>query len=562
MKKKLFAVLLSAAMLATGLAGCGGGGDDSTGGVTYDDGFGENVLRITYDHESESGDPRQTTSDYLIAMNVFDTLFFTESTADGGSELNPGLAESYEISEDGKTYSFKLREGVKYTNGEELTSDDVLYTVDSMLDPERSTLNSTWMDMVAGAQEVLAGTATTVEGKGVIIHDDYNFDIVLNESYAPFLATLTTPAWSILNREACDAADEAGGGKTGTFFGTNPEYTVGSGPFTLKEWILNDHIYLEANKDYWRGAPKIDGILIKVVTDPETEKMMFDQGQTDIFDLDNAPHLIPEYTGSDQWKDCIVPKLTFGVTFIVLNENMEPLNNAKVRQALQMAVDRQTIIDTLYQGAGVPAKGIYPETMLCGSQNCFNKDLPEMKYDPEGAKALLAEAGYADGFDMTISMTTSESKSSKDLVQVLQDQFAQIGVNVTIDQIDRATYYDIRANGELPSHVATWWGDFNDPDNFVYTFFSTEATVARSFNYQNKEAIARVEAARHIVDEAARTQEYIDLEKIIIQDDAAWVPLFTSEKIRVVQPRVKGFIPQWAGWGDCSYYSVELTPAE
>lgn len=562
MKKKLFAALLSAAMIAASLSGCGGNGDSNGGGVTYDDGFGENVLRITYDHESESGDPRQTTSDYLLAMNIFDTLFFTESTADGGSELNPGLAESYEISEDGKTYSFKLREGVKYTNGEELTSDDVLYTVDSMLDPERNTLNSTWMDMVAGAQDVLSGDATTVEGKGVIIHDDYNFDIVLNESYAPFLATLTTPAWSILNREACDAADEAGGGKTGTFFGTNPEYTIGSGPFVLKEWTLNDHIYLEANKDYWRGAPKIDGVLIKVVTDPETEKMMFDQGQTDIFDLDNAPHLIPEYTGSDDWKDHIVPKLTFGVTFIVLNEKIEPLNNAKVRQALQMAVDRQTIIDTLYQGAGVPAKGIYPETMLCGSQNCYNADLPEMKYDPEAAKALLAEAGYPDGFDMTISMTTTESKSTKDLVQVLQDQFAQIGVNVTIDQIDRASYYDIRATGDLPSHVATWWGDFNDPDNFVYTFFSTEATVARSFNYQNKEAIARVEAARHIVDETERTQEYIDLEKTIIQDDAAWVPLFTSEKIRVVQPRVKGFIPQWAGWGDCSYYSVELETAE
>lgn len=562
MKKKLFAALLSAAMIATCLTGCGGGdggsGDgNGTGGVSYDDGFAENVLRITYDHECESGDPRQTTADYIIPMNIFDTLLITESTPDGGSELNPGAAESYEISEDGKTYSMHLRQGIKYTNGEELTADDVLYTVDSMLDPERNTLNSPWMDMLVGAQDVLDGNATTVEGKGIIIHDDYNFDIVLNESYAPFLATLSTPAWSILNREACDAADEAGGGKTGTFFGSEPEYTIGSGPFILKEWVLNDHIYLESNPDYWRGAPKIDGVLIKVVTDAETERMMFDQGQTDIFDLDNAPHLLPEYTTSEQWKDCIVPKVTFGVSYLAINENIEPFGDVRVRKALQMSVDKQTILDTLYQGAGVVAHGMYPASMLC-----YNKDLPEIPYDPEAAKALLADAGYADGFDMTIATNSSDDANTKELVQILQAQWGQIGINVTIDQMDEASWYDVRATGELPMYKATWWGDFNDPDNFIYTFFSGASTKTRSFNYYNTEAIARIEAARHMVDEAERMEEYKELEKIVIQDDAAWIPLFHLEKTRVVQPRVKGFVPHWAGWGDCSYYSVELVAAE
>lgn len=557
MKKKLLSLLLVLLMIMTCLAGCGdkdnGGEGTDVKGVTYDDGFGENVLRITYDHENESGDPRQTTADYIIQINIFDTLVQTVSTADGGSELKPGVAESWEVSDDGKTYSFKLREGVKYTNGEEMTTDDVLYTIDSMLDPERATLNSDWFTMLVGAQDVLDGKADSVEGKGMIIKGDYEFDLVLNESYAPFLSTLSVPGWSILNREACDAADEAGGSKQTTFFGSDPEYTIGSGPFTLKEWKLNEYIYLEANPDYWAGAPKIDGILIKVVSDAQTEKMMFETGQTDIFDLDNARNLIPTYMESDEWKDNIVPKVTFGVTYLSINENIKPFDDVRVRKALQMAIDKQTILDTLYEGTGEIANGIYPASMVG-----YNENLPEIPYDPDQAKELLKEAGYEDGFEMTIAMTTNDDSSSLELVQIVQDQLKEFNITVNIDQMDEASWYDVRATGELPMYKATWWGDFNDPDNFIYTFFSSASTKTRSFNYYNKDAIKRIEAARHITDQDERMAEYQELEKIVIQDDAAWIPLFHLQKLRVVQDRVKGFVPHWAGWGDCNYYGVEL----
>ena len=551
MRKKLFVTLLSAVMLIGCFTGCGGDSGGS-GSTSYDDGFGENVLRITYDHECESGDPRQTTADYIIPLNIFDTLVTTVSTEDGGYELEPGLAESWEISKDGKTYSMHLRQGVKFTNGEEVTSDDVLYTVDSMLDPERAALNSSWMDMIVGAQDVLDGRAESVEGTGIIIHDDYNFDIVLNDSYAPFLATLSVPGWSILNREACEAADEEGGGPANTVFGAEPEATIGSGPFILKEWVLNDYIYLEANEDYWRGAPEIDGILIKVVPDAETEKMLFDSGQIDIFDLDNARHLIPEYTESDEWKDNIVSKITLGTSYLSINENIEPFDDVRVRKALQMAIDRDTIREEMYEGTGENANGIYPPG-LTG----YNENLEEIPYDPEAAKELLAEAGYADGFDMTITQTADDS-STLELNEIIQAQLAEIGVNVTIEQMDEASWYDIRATGELPMYMSTWYGDFNDPDNFIYTFFASSNNKSRSFNYSNTDAIKRIEAARHITDEEERIKEYQDLEKLVIQDDAAWIPLFHAEKIRVVQDRVKGFVPHWAGWGDCSYYSVSL----
>ena len=553
MKRKLLATLLSATMVITLLSGCGGDSGGESGGVKYDDGYGENVLRVTYTDEIESGDPRQTTADYIIQLNVFDTLTKTEANEDGELEIVPGLAESWTISDDGKTYSFKLREGVTFTNGETLTADDVLYTVDSMLDPERAALNTDWMNMIAGAQDVLDGNSETVEGKGIIIHDDNNFDIVLEDSYSPFLATLSVPGWSILNREACEEADEAGGGPSVTKFGNDPEYTVGCGPFILKEWVLNDHVYLEANPDYWQGAPAIEGVVIKVIPDADTEKMLFESGQTDIFDLDVARHLIPEYQESEEWSDNIVPKTVLGVTYLAINENIEPFDDVNVRKALQMAIDKETIIEEMYSGTAVPANGIYPPGLIG-----YNEDLEEIPYDPEGAKELLAEAGYPDGFDMTIATTANDDQATTDLVAIIQQQFAEIGVNVTIDQMDEASWYDVRATGELPMYMATWYADINDPDNFIYTFFSDDSTVTRSFNYYNTEAMDRIEAARHMTDEDARVKEYQDLEKLVIQDDAAWIPLWHAEKVRLVQHRVKGFVPHWAGYGDCCFYGVEL----
>lgn len=553
MKRKLLATLLSATMVITLLSGCGGDSGGESGGVKYDDGYGENVLRVTYTDEIESGDPRQTTADYIIQLNVFDTLTKTEANEDGELEIVPGLAESWTISDDGKTYSFKLREGVTFTNGETLASDDVLYTVDSMLDPERAALNTDWMNMIAGAQDVLDGNSETVEGKGIIIHDDNNFDIVLEDSYSPFLATLSVPGWSILNREACEEADEAGGGPSVTKFGNDPEYTVGCGPFILKEWVLNDHVYLEANPDYWQGAPAIEGVVIKVIPDADTEKMLFESGQTDIFDLDVARHLIPEYQESEEWSDNIVPKTVLGVTYLAINEKIEPFDDVNVRKALQMAIDKETIIEEMYSGTAVPANGIYPPGLIG-----YNEDLEEIPYDPEGAKELLAEAGYPDGFDMTIATTANDDQATTDLVAIIQQQFAEIGVNVTIDQMDEASWYDVRATGELPMYMATWYADINDPDNFIYTFFSDDSTVTRSFNYYNTEAMDRIEAARHMTDEDARVKEYQDLEKLVIQDDAAWIPLWHAEKVRLVQHRVKGFVPHWAGYGDCCFYGVEL----
>lgn len=561
MRNKLLVTLLIAVMAVSMLSACGkndssgstSGNGSSGNKVTYDDGFGENVFRITYQAEPESADPACTTADYILMMNCMDTLVKTETNDKNENVTVPWVAKSWEISDDGLTYKFKLRDDVKFHNGEKLTADDVLYTVDRMLQPERAAVNTSWMDVIAGAQDVLDGKAKTVEGKGIIIEDDYNFSIVLADSYAPFLACLSTPAWSLCNREAGEKADEAGGGAATSVYGSDPAYFSASGPFILKEWELNDHVFLETNKDYWAGASDMDGILLKIIPDAQTEKMLFDSGQIDIFDLDHALDQIPTYRDNPDYKNNFVEKTVLGTSYLSLNESIEPLGDVKVRKALQMAIDRDTLIQSMYYGAATPACTFLPEGVPG-----YDKDSEPIKYDPEGAKKLLEEAGYADGFDLTITQTTDSSQSDQEVNEAIAKMFEAIGVRTKIEQYDNATWYSVRSNGELPMYRTSWIADFNDPDNFLYQMYGSSSNKARSWNYYNTEAIARLEAARHMTDEKARTEEYKALDKLIIRDDAAMIPLWHRVKVRVIQDRVKNFVPMWAGYGDCCYYGTSL----
>ncbi len=546
--KKVLATVMSIALFAAALTGCGS--SDTSG--SFNDGYADNVFRVAIASDIETADVQLSTADYTLPINLYDTLVEVKTLDDGTSEIEGSLAEDWEISDDGLVYTFHLRQGVLFSNGEELEADDVLYTIDRMANPERLAKNTDCMDMIKGVQDMLDGKIDTVEGVGVEIIDKYTVAITLEQAYAPFLANLCVPGFSIYNREAGDAADEAGDGIQSSKFGVDPEYTVGTGPFTLKEWKVNDHIYLEANENYWKGTPSIDGVLITVVPDNDTRKMMFENGEIDLYDLDYAREQIPYYTESEEYKDRIISKPRLSTYYYSINENIEPFQDVRVRKAVQMAINRQEILDTLYASAGEVANGIFPPGLIA-----YNEELDEIPYDPEAAKELLEEAGYPDGFEMEITQTT-DSTDTLSLNELVQSQLAEVGIKVTINQMDEATWLDVRSNGELPMYQTVWSADFNDPDNFIYTFFSPENTVARSFNYYNTEAMEKVVEARFMTDEDERIEAYQELEKEIIQDDAAWIPLFHLQHLWVKSERLKSYTPHWAGWSEANYWDVEL----
>lgn len=500
------------------------------------------MLRVAETDDPMTVDVQKTTSAYTLPLNVYDRLIEAETKSPGVSQLVPSLAESWEVSEDGKTYTFHLRKGVLFHNNEELTADDVVYTFDRMLDPTTKALNTDILDFVDGAKERLDGTATTVSGLQAV--DKYTVKIVLKEPYAAFNALLASPQASIYNRKFT--------APLGDQFGLSPETTNGTGPFILKEYNLNDNQLVEANEHYFKGRPKLDNLLIRVVPDAETMRLLFENDELDVFDLDNALTQLPYFSGSDKWKGQIQSGPRVGMYYYNINQALKPFEDVRVRKAFQMAINRKEILEKNFYGKGQLENGVIPTGLAC------YKPSTEIEYNPQKAKQLLAEAGYPDGVDINLILVSSWSSKWSDMNQIIQAQVKEAGFNVQLKTVDESAYFAMRKAGTLDNYPQTWSADFNDPDNFFYTFFSKSGTSVRGFNNNNPEVFEGVDKARTMTNPEERCAFYQKLGEKIVQDDAAWVPMFSLDHMFVVQPRVKNFVVPWNGWGSMIYYKMNV----
>jgi peptide/nickel transport system substrate-binding protein/oligopeptide transport system substrate-binding protein len=502
----------------------------------------EQLLRVSYPEDPKTADVQKTSDAYTLPLNVFDRLVEAETTSPGKSALVPGLAESWEVSEDGMTYTFHLRHGVLFHDGAELKADDVVYTFDRMLNPKTKALGTDILDFVDGAQERLDGTAQTVRGLTAL--DDYTVQIRLTKPYAAFLALMASPQASIYNRAFTEAA--------GDQFGLTPETTDGTGPFILSDYVLNDSEMLVANDSYFRGRPKLDRILVRVVSDSETLRLLFETDEIDVFDMDYAVSQTPYFYGNEQWKNQIRTGPRVGLYYYHINQAVKPFDDVRVRKAFQMAIDRKTILDKVFYGKGMLENGVMPRGLAC------YEPATAIEYNPEKAKELLAAAGYPDGVDITLAQVSSWSSKWSDMNQIIQAQAAKAGFKVKINTMDEAAYLAQRKAGTIDAYTQAWSADFNDPDNFFYTFFSKSGTAVRAYNNNDPVVFDALDKARGMTDPEARCALYREMAERIVQDDAAWVPLFSLDHSYVVQPRVKNFVVPWNGWSDMSYYKVEV----
>ena len=554
MKKKISLMLAAALTAGLALTGCGGSKTsdttDNTAGAESEstaetkgvDVDTTGYLMAALNADIQTADVQKTSKDYEVPFNIFDRLVDVEVGTDGNSKIVPSLAESWDISDDGLEYTFHLRQGVKFHNGNDFTAEDVAYTFHRMLTVEGG-VNTEFIDQIKGADELLAGETDTLEGVEVV--DDYTIKVTLKEPFAGFLASIYSPGVSIYDSEATEAA--------GDQFGMDPAVTVGTGPFEFSSWSFNNQLVLTRNEDYWKGASGLPGVVIKIIPDTETQSMMFESGELDILDLDYAADSVDRFT--ETYPDQIVQGPRVGIVYFTMNFNKEPFQDVRVRKAVQMSIDRQAILDALYGGRGQVEQGIFPHGLIG-----FNPDQEEIKYDPEAAKTLLAEAGYADGFDMEIAADSSASDTMTMALEIVSDQLAEVGIRAEIKNYDESTWLETRKSGELGSFMSTWSADYNDPDNFIYTFFGNEEkTRIRSINYPDTEVMERVAKARTIVNENERLAEYKALEEKIIHEDAAWVPMFSRLHLFAVSKRVQGFAPLWSGLSDQLFYNISLS---
>lgn len=497
------------------------------------------LLRTAVLYDISTMDVAQTTDDYLIPMNVFDRLFETRP-AGGASEVVNSLVTEYSVSGDGLTYEFTLREGVVFSNGSALTASDVQFSFERLLKAAKE--NTEIPLEILGGEAVMNGEAESLEG--FRITDDTHFSITLTAPNAGFPAELSSPAMSIVDAETTAAAQA---------FGSEPADTVGSGPYIVTEWVSNDHYTLVYNEKYWGAEPGVKKLVVRVIADPTTQDLMFQRGELDIIDLQNLDSAVVAGTYRARPADRIVSTPKVGLTYLIMNENNPYLKDARVRRAIGMAIDTDLLIQGIFMGDAQKEKGVIPSGVWG-----HNDALEGFTYDPEGAKALLKEAGYGEGeIRFELAMDSAANTSTQLVYAAISEQLRKIGIEATIVSHEHSAWIALRSSGEMDSFVARWGMDYNDPANIMYTFFgSVENSKGRSLNYQDQEVIARVSAARSIVDDAEREAEYQALEKKLIQEDAAWIPMFAELHLWCLGDRVASFTPHWAGFSD--FYAADV----
>ena len=493
--------------------------------------------------EPDTVDFQSTTIFYTIATNVFDRLVETETDENGDAQIVPSLAESWDISPDGLTYTFHLRDDVKFSNGSPLTASDVQYSFKRLLTYPES-CNQSIVRIIKGADRLESGKTDELEG--FIVLGDYDFLITLEEPFGAFLASLSVPGASIMDEETTSKVNDT--------FGKDAESTIGTGPYILTKWEPASGMTLKANKDCWSGAPENEGLDLRFMEDPEDEIALFEDGGLDVLALEEIGNSAEFFIHGDMYKDRLWYVNRLGIEYIALNESIEPLDDVRVRKALQLALNREALLEAVYSGRGQVENGIFPHGLYG-----FDPDLPEIPYDSEKARSLLAEAGYPEGFDLTISMKSSSSQWEGTLMKLAASMWEEIGVNAKIKMLEESDFMSLRKTGKLECYTALWTADYNDPENFINTFFGDEqSTTYRSLCYPRKKIMKRVQGALKILDQEKRLKEYWDLEKIIVQDDAAWVPLFSRQWLYVTSDRIDGIHATWNGSVKNNYRQISL----
>lgn len=447
----------------------------------------------------------------------------------GTANLIPSLAETFGVSDDGLTYTFKLRKGVKFTNGREVVASDVKYSIERAVNPKTQGPGAGFFGSIKGYEDVTGGKTTTLEG--IAAPDDSTVIFHLSRPDATFLHVLAINFASVVPHEAVEAA--------GGDFGKKP---VGSGTFVLKDWTIGQHLVFERNPDYFvKDMPYIDKFTVEVGQEPLVALLRLQKGEVDIAGDGIPPAKFLEIKNSADGPKMIVDGQQLQTGYITLNTKVKPLDNLKVRQALNMAINKDRITRIL-NGRATAANQPLPPLMPG-----YDKSFTGYAYDVEKAKALLAEAGFPTGFETVLYSTNTDPQPR--IAQAIQQDLAAVGVKAEVRALAQANVIAAGGTeGEAPmiwSGGMAWIADFPDPSNFYGPILGCSGAVPGGWNwswYCNQDIDKRAVAADSMSDPAKVAERSATWGKIFtdIMADAPWIPLINERRVVAKSLRMGG----------------------
>jgi dipeptide transport system substrate-binding protein len=464
----------------------------------------------------------------------------------GTTNIEPGLAESWEVTDDGLEYTFHLRQGVtwqttdNFTPSREFNADDVVFSFARQWDK-----NHPYHGVSGGSYEYFNGMSMPDLIKDIVKVDDYTVKFVLNRPEAPMIANLAMDFASILSAEYADKMMEAG----------TPEKVdlepVGTGPFQVVAYQKDAVIRFKAHPDYWKGKAAIDNLIFAITPDASVRYQKLKAGECHVMPYPNPADLQAMEADADI---NLMQQEGLNVGYLAYNSQMAPFDNPKVRKALNMAINKEAIIEGVFQGAGKVAKNPIPPTIWS-----YNEAIQDDPYDPEAAKAMLAEAGVTNLKTSVWAMPVQRpyNPNARRMAELIQSDWAKIGVQAEIVSFEWGEYLerskDVNRDGAV---LLGWTGDNGDPDNFLAVLLGCDAVGgANRAQWCYKPFEDLIQQAKTVSDNDKRTEIYKQAQ-VVFKEQAPWATIAHSVVFKPVRKEVKNF--KIDPFGGHVFYGVDI----
>ncbi|MDQ0218472.1 ABC transporter substrate-binding protein [Peribacillus cavernae] len=519
-KKSLWLFLSCVLVLSLVLAGCSGSSEKGSSGGGSEK--GGDVMIYGKGGDAVSLDPAIVTDgeSYIVTEQMYETLVEFEKDS---TEIVPALAEKWEVTPDGLKYTFTLRDGVAFHDGEEFNADAVVKNFERWAKSKDEAKFAYYASMFGGFEGDEGHVIKEVKAV-----DPKTVEFTLFRPQAPFLKNLAMSPFAIASPAKFDA------------IGENP---VGTGPFKFKNWKKGDTIEVVKNDDYWnKELPKLDGVTFKVIKDNSARLNALIKGEIDLVDGVNPSD---KSKVEDNSKLQLFERPSMNVGYLGFNVEKEPFNKKEVRQAINHLVNKDDIIKNFYEGTAEPAKNPMPPS-IAG----YDDSVQDYEYDVEKAKELLKKAGLEKGFKMDLwamPVPRPYMPDGQKVAEALQASMKEVGIEAKIVTFEWGTYLEKVQAGEAPMFMLGWTGDNGDADNFLYTLLDKDNIGSNNYSrYSNDEVHKLLIEAQTTPDEAKRNELYKQAQQII-HEDAPWVPLVHSTPLLAGTSKIKEFVPHPKG---------------